>query len=380
MSGGLNIRARFPDGKMETLTDLSGEMTYGVLLEELKTRANLKAVPQKVLVAGFPPRAIESDAEATLESFLKTGDSLIVEPVGRVESAGPAAARGRRRKKTMVQKAEEKLKKRDAAPTLKRGRVVTLATTSKGRGKGKRPGGVVDLEEDDDPRDGDWEEGASDEEEKPVATRRSKRKRTQAANGTGLGEGGFDPLNMQAAEEGLGLALVESLTKDPTKLDVTGKKFKDSLQSALAERQAEAAGETRYAAWLGKVYKFEMLGGGEMFTVEIKEMEGRRWKKDMDGATVAVYGKELLAAAFKDVLTGATAADDREKLRASEMAKVSPRIFWNMVRLFPEGIEEGVRELVPDFDWSFMDHRRRMLTAKGRRNLENKEVMGWESD
>ena len=383
MSTKLNLRARFPDGKTETLLGLSSDMTYTALLEQLKTVAKLRAPPQRVLVAGRPPRAIETECDAPLSSFLKTGDSLIVEPVGRTETAGPAASRGRRSKKTMVQKAEAQLNggKRSGA-ARKRGRIATLDSLGKrGNGRQRKAQGVMVDADADDPRDKDWEEGGSDAEVKEVGAvgaRRSKRKRRQATAGEGLGAGGFDPLGLQAAGEGIGVALAESLRKDEKRLDATGRKFRHGLQTALKEREAEAAGERRYAAWLAGRYRFAEVEEGAAFTVEVRA--GDAWVADMAGEVVVAYGRELLAAAFQDVLDGEKAEEDRERLRAAEMAKVSARIFWNMVRLFPGDVEAGLKELVPAGDWGFLKGRRKFLTEKAKRNAKNKEEMGWESD
>lgn len=51
-----------------------------------------------------------------------------------------------------------------------------------------------------------------------------------------------------------------------------------------------------------------------------------------------------------------------------------------MVRLFDDDIESGLRKLVPEIDWSFLESRRRMTSEKGKRYAENKLDMGWTSD
>jgi hypothetical protein len=52
------------------------------------------------------------------------------------------------------------------------------------------------------------------------------------------------------------------------------------------------------------------------------------------------------------------------------MALVSPRVFWNIVRIHGGGddLPSHIKALCPDADWSFFDQRRRNLSAKA---LEN---------
>eukprot|EP00730_Choanoeca_flexa_P009076 TRINITY_DN12578_c0_g8_i2.p1 TRINITY_DN12578_c0_g8~~TRINITY_DN12578_c0_g8_i2.p1 ORF type:complete len:350 (+),score=85.39 TRINITY_DN12578_c0_g8_i2:74-1123(+) len=61
--------------------------------------------------------------------------------------------------------------------------------------------------------------------------------------------------------------------------------------------------------------------------------------------------------------------DARENLRNFNMALMSPRVFWNIVRFMQGGDpEEGLMELCPDTDWSFLEVRRRELSEKALHN------------
>lgn len=334
---------------------------------------------------------------------MKTGDSLIVEPEersgdGDVMRGG--SRRGKRKKMSMVEKAEAKLRGREKGRMGGTGKSGVVGLGDIGRPKGRKSGtrggiGKVVVGDDDDDgddvRDKDWEEGGTDgeEEEEEMSVdvkgggkgvRRSKRRRRVAGTGEGLGAGGFDPLGMGAVQEGLGVELVKSLMGDESKLDATGKKLKGSLQAALEEREKEAEGERRYGAWVAKKYRFEYMNRGTEFKVEIVDVldGGGKWKQDVGAGIVEVFGEDVLKGVFEEVFAGGE--EMREKLRESEMAKFSPRIFWNMARLFPEGVEQGLKKMLPEKDWDFLKSRRKMLSEKGRRNVENKEMMGWESD
>jgi hypothetical protein len=54
------------------------------------------------------------------------------------------------------------------------------------------------------------------------------------------------------------------------------------------------------------------------------------------------------------------------------MVQTSPRVFWNLARHYGTEIEAGLRTLLPEADWSFLNSRKRGLSEKAQRNAEQK--------
>lgn len=358
----LRLRFRFPDGKQVTLTDVSPDETYGALLSRVLKEAKQRVEPERVLIAGHPPRVVEASADVEVNTIFSSGDSLIVEPPKR---------RGRTRKRTSAQTQS------------------TSATTARDARGNVRS--VTDLTANEEEMDSgeEWKPDARNAEEDEVVEvelskpNTGKRRRVARDNGTTGVSGGMansdgvkrktrerkdageilETLVGEDARGMIGAALAQSVEKSVEELDVCGKSFKQSVQSALERRQWEAEGERRYEAWLAKRYEI-IDNGGVTFKVRYRALGARAWTEE---ASMFKVPREVLTEAFRGVLKN---REEREKLRVCTMAIVSPRSFWNMVRLFGERVEEELERLVPDGDWSFMRSRRRTLSAKARRNLQ----------
>lgn len=434
MSASLTLRARLPDGRGVVLPNLPASTTHQQLLDEIQTRCHMSMPPARVLVAGPPPKPMNEGGECEISSFLRNGDGLIVEPAPvdlhpahsekkRKKKTSKATRLGSR---SNAAKNSAPVRANVAAPSAAASNIAGINSPHGGTpsrrevpsSSGKRtrsnshvhnirqvksppPSRPVD---DDDPNDITWV--ASDEDAiqpaKPKKRRQTKRAgafrgaghtlgaasaSTPAANAepvevdqlpathaaaaaSTVAAGGAVPA-VRDAEEGLGVALLQSVTGAPDSLDVCGRKFRDSLRSALEERQAEATGEKRYEAWLARRYSITPYASGRLFRVQYRSLHERGWTRECDGGGIVAYDRTVLQGAFREVLAAVGLDDDRENLRASAMAKCSPRIFWNMVRLFPDNVEDGLRGLVPEGDRSFLDQRRRFLSEKAKRNEAN---------
>ncbi|PXF45142.1 hypothetical protein BWQ96_05116 [Gracilariopsis chorda] len=358
----LRLRFRFPDGKQVTLSDVSPDETYGALISRVLKDAKLRVEPERVLIAGHPPRVVEASADVEVSTILKSGDSLIVEPPKRTK---------RTRKRTATQaRSASATSARDARGNVS---VVTDLTRN-----------AEEIDSGDE-----WKPDASNAEDDEVIEVEltkpgtGKRRRVAKPNGTAVTGGGVatldgvkrkrserkdagEVLETLVGEDARGLigaALAQSVEKRVEELDVCGKSFREGLRSALEKRQWEAEGERRYEAWLAKRYEI-IDKGGVTFKVRYRALGARAWTEE---ASMFKVPPELLTEAFRGVLKN---REEREKLRVNTMAIVSPRSFWNMVRLFGERVEEELERLVPDGDWSFMGSRRRKLSAKASRNLQ----------
>jgi len=80
--------------------------------------------------------------------------------------------------------------------------------------------------------------------------------------------------------------------------------------------------------------------------------------------------KVLLEAVLRQVYS--CGGEDRENLRPYYVAESQPMVFWNIIRLFNGDYFRGLRELVPDVDWSYTGERRRELSSKAKENLRQK--------
>lgn len=73
-------------------------------------------------------------------------------------------------------------------------------------------------------------------------------------------------------------------------------------------------------------------------------------------------------------LTAPFPAGGKENLKPHKLARISPRVFWNVARLFGGDISGGLRALLPDADWSFLASRARRQSAKARANALQQEA------
>lgn len=374
----ITLRARFPNGRFITLSNIIPSLPYADLLALIQQNASLPEPPHKVLLAGPPRRPILSSPQAEISTLLSNGDSIIVEPKPLSSTEIPSTrirgGRGKTRAKKRGQTSHTNTRSNVA-------RVSALKDLPKSQ-----------PEEHDEDNSPDWSPDLTTDSS---SAHRPKRRRVSASanhllqssapnevspasNSLSIGIGFED--GIRATEGRMGAALKQSLDKDEADLDVCGKAFRNSLKDALARREAEAEGERRYEAWLSKRYELKYVAGNMGFLVRYRSLKSRVWTDECDGKMLVSYPKELLAAAFRAVFKEDSVVEDRENLRARCMAICSPRSFWNMVRLFDDDIESGLRKLVPEIDWSFLESRRRMTSEKGKRYAENKLDMGWTSD
>jgi hypothetical protein len=77
----------------------------------------------------------------------------------------------------------------------------------------------------------------------------------------------------------------------------------------------------------------------------------------------------LIHRAFK------TAGDaGKELLKPFKMALASPRVFWAMVRQFGD-VDKGLKELLPDVNWEFIDERKRSMSQKAIESQNLKDIV-----
>jgi hypothetical protein len=87
---------------------------------------------------------------------------------------------------------------------------------------------------------------------------------------------------------------------------------------------------------------------------------------------------EMLKAVIESVYNDDTKDEEdvipsgREMLKPSNMALLSPRVFWSLWYHYKDcssNLEEALEKLLPDLNWKFLYHRSRQLSEKAKENL-----------
>eukprot|EP01147_Barroeca_monosierra_P001903 gene1903-4997_t len=169
--------------------------------------------------------------------------------------------------------------------------------------------------------------------------------------------------------------LVESV--DPTtaanSLKGLYKCFKDATLQAYEQRRAM---DREHAARSANYQIFDVPGqytlSGISLNFRVSFPVGRHKKVHEDCPKLP---ESLLKIVFRQLIEH---PDHRENLRPFNMARTSPHVFWNVVRIkgahTTNSLEEFIKSLVPQGDWSFYEHRIRNLSTK---SLENRQ---WEAE
>lgn len=429
----INIRAKFPTGEVWTLPPLDGTAPFESLLTKIRNHGKWDHNPSLVL-AGPPPKPLVAEAPTALQTLIPSKTAVIFVHPHNKDLSDAATSNGTTsaRQKRGVSKTTKTLHGKPAA--LGRNErsdsvpYTTLTDLRPSKRKAVHPypanGG---NDENDDVNDKDWDAGQhvelSDVESDEISAPRSRRTRargrtsrgvqkvtstggqrakrsrvikTNEATGTGVrnlvAEGEFeagredvgDPsmvatdIGIPHVEGKLGVMLAQCLVDTEGKNDSkVSRELRENFADALKKRQLEADGERRLSAYLAKRYIITEKSRGVLFSVRYRSVNCRSWTDENGGRTLVTFPKVLLTEVVRSIVSD---TDNKQKLLPVVMAAVSPRMFWNLARLFPDNMEDGLKQLVPDADWSFLATRDRFLSARGRQNKENKEQMGWESD
>jgi hypothetical protein len=180
------------------------------------------------------------------------------------------------------------------------------------------------------------------------------------------------------SKESIESALIEateSKNKSRSTGDVVLDYFKASMKNALQQQQKESLANKRYQASLSGDFNFETkasyrLGDNYQPNYVIKFKSGpRTWSEEVHED----FTKEELAGIITEVFK--TAGDaGKELLKPFKMALASPRVFWAMVRQFGD-VDKGLKELLPDVNWEFIDERKRSMSQKAIESQNLKDIV-----
>jgi tetratricopeptide (TPR) repeat protein len=180
------------------------------------------------------------------------------------------------------------------------------------------------------------------------------------------------------SEEGIGASLVSAMSGRGE--DAAQSFLRAATKSALEYHTEEVHANERFQAALA-------INAGT--TVFAESDVGRRLDGEATQCTVTFkVGRSQRTEAFEllsppelravlravlDQLGADVAADDDddgsgqtslELLKPFKMAWASPRVFWNLARAFDGDVPTGLRTLVPDQDWGFLDEREKRRSGK----------------
>lgn len=431
----INIRAKFPTGEVWTLPPLDATAPLESLLAHIRIHKEWDHDPSLVL-AGPPPKPLVAEAPTTLQDLIPSKTAVIFVHPHQEDVPNAATSRGTtsgREKRGVSKTTKTRYGKSAGIGRNRRSESVPYTTLtdlrpSKRKAVHTSPANG-ENDDNDDVNDKDWNaeqhvelsDAESDEisaprsrrapapargrtsrgvqKSTPTAGQRAKRSRvikpdeaTRAGAPYLVAEGEFeagredvgDPsmvatdIGIPHVEGKLGVMLAQCLVDTEGKNDSkVSRELCENFADALKKRQLEAEGERRLSAYLAKRYVITEKSRGVLFSVRYRSVDCHSWTDENGGHTLVTFPKVLLTEVVRSIVSD---TENKQKLLPVVMAAVSPRMFWNLARLFPDNMEDGLKQLVPDADWSFLATRDRILSVRGRQNKENKEQMGWESD
>ena len=336
MSDNLTLRLRLPGGATHTLS-----IARSSTLAEL--RAAIGEVAEQPsdnlqLSSGFPPQQHTADADGTaVGALLQNMETVTVALAG---TSGQAMSESKMKKPRKAKAPAA------AAPTS--GGMMTVSDLSGGGASSPRKRPV------NNPGGGGGGGGG--------------KRRAPKALSLGSEESIGDSM-LAAASSGKGAAALHR--EDPALAF-----FKHAAGSALAHHYEEVLANHRFAAALGGTYTMEDSAGvrrsdGEPAQSEVEFKVGPRKKTREAFEVLSLPEVRGVIAAVLGELGGDAAK--LELLKPFKMALVSPRVFWNLVRLMGGDVAAGLRQLLPAEDWSFLDERMARMSAKAEENERQRE-------
>lgn len=415
------LRLRLEGGKHVLLEGVSPTATFGELKTRIRTQLKVTNA-QHTLLVGFPPRPLSLDHNAAIAPAIHNHDTIVVVTTSTSSSlavapsssspstsdlpsiclsspprrATRASTRASSRKEIQDTQVEE------TGTDRKRPRNSKSAQSKTSRNKkskktrvlsGSGPGANIQTL-------GGLAKRAS--KKKPVKrnVRIPKARRKKAA---AKGEAADRP---QDPKDNLGSMLASAASTPVSQMDSALKSLRKCMQTERLNREEEGLAHGRVSSCLTKGYTFTELDGyslvdgkSQNFRVRFKRDPTSTGKADkhwvdeehmiITAPLLSAVLRTLAAEASKSPVAVATSAQEGDltmvtlkqdlppallNLQARNMAQRSPRVFWNLVRLYGPDIRIGLAELVPEYDWSFMDRRSRVLSDKAAENKRQRLV------
>mmetsp|Transcript_36338 Transcript_36338/g.37009 ORF Transcript_36338/g.37009 Transcript_36338/m.37009 type:complete len:693 (-) Transcript_36338:56-2134(-) len=183
-------------------------------------------------------------------------------------------------------------------------------------------------------------------------------------------------------EEDISIHLLAAVSGGTGKRD---KMLRAAFRRAVELQYDTATAQARVSSALSGAYRIvdsataRTLGSGDSTQLVVTFHKGLGSRQ---GSTITenvdLLSRDRLRAVLQVVLSDTDEAA-KETLRPTHMAGCSPRVFWSLVRLYGgESTVSGdaMKELLPAADWTWLATRRRALSEKAKRNLEQQQSAG----
>lgn len=328
------------------------QQLYELARSSFSTRVSLKH--------GFPPQSLQDSPTITLpQAGIQDKDRIIVNLVDKNASKAPpiitrtqrAAAKAasdsfgeviRAQDKLLMQESNDKSSKRKQASTFNDNK------NKKKKSKSLTLSNFASL-----PAGRRLQDGSAAVASPPSRLKRSKK----------TSSGGSTLKN----EEDVSVALMNALNGGNGGGKV-GQVLRGAMKSAITNRYAASRAVSKVSAVQSKQYTITEQDG--MLSISYsKGLEGRGMFEEQ----VENIPRDALEAVIKAIHQN---DEEREMLRPSTLAQVSPRVFWNLVHLYGNtcnAVEECLQTLLPQLDWSFFQKRKTKLSSKALENLRQEQ-------
>ncbi|KAI9907930.1 hypothetical protein PsorP6_004123 [Peronosclerospora sorghi] len=321
-----NIRLRGPRGKLVML--------------QIDPNVNFNMFSVR---CGFPPEKVEVDDSVLVKNIFKANDTVVVDT--NSGSVAPVKDPASKTKKAAANSKRGAGKK--DSETVARNKVHTLnpvVNAKKRASKRKIPGTghLLGSSLESEPIESTETKEGEEKDDRP----QRKYRRSRAIELT--------------SKEAVEISLANAVSGQSN--DRASKFFRAATKSAVEHQYELTLANARLKAALAHNFEIEELltsrravGSAAKLRVRFKETP-RKWKEEI----VDLLKMEELRAILKYVLLSG-GETGREMLKPFNMAQVSTRVFWSIVRLYDGDVAAGLADLVPDEDWSFLDTRTRYV-------------------
>ncbi|CEG39453.1 uncharacterized protein PHALS_09699 [Plasmopara halstedii] len=351
-----SIRIRGPGGKQVVLK-VEPETTLKYLSELASKELGLKTKDLLTFCTGFPPKPVKADSLTLVNSVFEPNDTVVVgKTLNTVDDMLPANKSASSAAKITKRFVRPTPKNSDALASKSGVHTLNPSTSAKKKTIPKRkiPGTGHQLGSSLGNSEFEAAELAGENESEPQ--RKFRRSKT---------------INLTSKED-VEVNLVNAVSGQSR--DRAVKFFRAVTRNAVEHQYELTLATARLNAALAHNFETEELltirrgdGSAAKLRVRFKETP-RKWKEE----TVDFLKKYELQAILKYVLLSG-GETGREMLKPFNMAQVSTRVFWSIAHMYDGNVAEGLADLVPDEDWSFIDIRTRVLSEKATEAKANEE-------